>query len=112
MKIEKLIDVFEKLLPIYEKAYKRNHKLSKLEDLNLSLGLCWASLTYNVEYLGNVFCYKKGYYKNCLPIILNGEPTYLFPKPKTAKDLKPRIDFMKSEIKSLKRLQKKGYTDI
>lgn len=51
MKIEKLIDVFEKLLTIYEKAYKRNHKLSKLEDLNLSSGLCWASLTYNNEYL-------------------------------------------------------------
>lgn len=105
MKIEKLISVYERLLPIYREAYK-SKSLSGIVDS----GLCFAVLaTIGSEafYEFGTVMQGDGYYKKL--INRNG---YLFPKPKTYKGLKPRIDFMESEIKSLKRLIKKGYTHV
>lgn len=103
MKIDELISVFERLLPIYEKAYKSKYPPQKMDKLGIDLGLCFAALRImNVD----IYQTMDEYYSNCM------KSTSLFPYPKDYKGLKTRIDFMKSEIKSLKRLQKRGYTHV
>ena len=106
MKITRLIEIFEQLLLIYKKGYKEKYCFQMMVNNNIDIGMCCASY-YGLgdASLYSVFC--KGYYKNLLKS--NG---YLFPEPKNYKDLKPRIDFMKSEIKSLKNLLKQGYTHV
>lgn len=109
MKIEKLIDVFEKLLPIYERAYKEEWSYIQLMKNYLDWGICLASYkilkSNDVSNLTDTIC--RGYYKNFVD-----ENGNLFDFPRSYKDLLIRIDFMKSEIKSLKRLQKKGFTHV
>jgi len=113
MKIKDLIKVFEQLLPIYKKACKCNWDYDKLYSKELHFGLCNSSYELlNVQII-SVMSEKNGYYKNFLGgTNWMGEFVYLFPKPKTGKDLKSRIDFMEAEIKDLKRLLKKGYTHV
>jgi len=102
MKITKLIEVFEKLLPIY-KGCKIN-KYGLPNDIRLVYGLCHASKNITgVDISGAM----KGYYRNLL-----NYGAYLFPPAYYGTDMKMRIDFMESEIKDLKRLLKKGYTHI
>lgn len=105
MEIKKLLKVFKELLPIYEKAYK-SPLMSEgdFDNKALSRGICHASF----EILG-VYIYEtiRTHYEN----YINREEL-LFPYPKTNKDLKPRIDFLKQEIPYLKGLIKKGYTHI
>ncbi len=109
MKITKLIKVYEKLLPIYKKAHEEDFSYSDLYWSFLNFGICYASdcilgipISKPVNrYYSNLFI-KKGHLKGL----------YLFPEPRTGKDLKTRIDFMESEIKDLKRLIKKGYTHV
>lgn len=105
MKITELISVFERLLPIYEKAYKEKWYRKQLVSNHLTIGLC--NFELNTFDTGSLYRVVPRYYKNILD-----EDGYLFPYPDTYKDLKPRIDFMKSEIKDLKRLIKKGYTHV
>jgi len=104
MKITELISVFERLLPIYEKAYKENLNFMDLQYLCLNYGLCASAKKHcNIEIYDVIYDYYHKTYSF---------GTYLFRLPKKSKDLKPRIDFMKSEIKDLKRLIKLGYTHI
>lgn len=116
MKITKLISVFEKLLPAYKIAYKKNVDHDTLINLHLHQGLCFAADNiFNADLIG-VMDYEYGYYKNYIKVkgrgFFSSYPMYLFPKPTKGKDLKTRIDFMESEIKSLKRLQKIGFTHV
>lgn len=104
MKIEELISVFERLLPIYKEAYENNYGYVKMSEKHLWYGLCLASKQSLDVDITNVMY---GYYKNLL-----SWGCYLFKPPSTGKNVKPRIDFMESEIKSLKRLLKKGYTHV
>jgi len=109
MKIKDLIKVFEQLLPIYKKAYKENVTNSILNCRGLEFGLCNAS----DRHLGiDIYEVISRYYKNYITVDFYNEPTFLFERPKTGKGLKPRIDFMESEIKDLKRLLKKGFTHV
>lgn len=104
MEITELISVYERLLPIYKKAYEKNLRYWDLYFNHLGRGICHASLNI----LGiKTFPTIKRYYKKYLD-----KKGFLFPPPKTGKDLKSRIDFMESEIKDLKRLIKKGYTHV
>lgn len=97
MKITQLIEIFERLLPIYEKGLVK-------EDKSLRYGLCGAYNDNFNDYILYVTVFtNRGYYKNYL-----GFDSMLFPIGK----IQPRIDFMKSEIKNLKKLLKKGYTDV
>lgn len=112
MKIEKLIKVFEKLLPIYEEAYSKEFSEDQIRWSDLDAGLCYTSFHKVNIGISDLFTVG-GYYYNLLRSKNeDGKICYLFPRPKTYKDLKPRIGFMKSEIKSLKILQKKGYTHV
>mgnify|MGYP001434296421 CR=1 FL=1 len=96
MKIKKLIKVFETLLPIYENIpYTLIHN-----------GLCYNAKVYcGTTDLYDIFC-RRGYYGNfvkccCLPFYFD-----------RTKGTPYRIEFMKNEIKELKKLLKEGYTDI
>lgn len=97
MKITQLIEIFERLLPIYKRGLVK-------KDYSLRLGLCRA---YFENFEDNTLYFtifdSKGYYENY--IRGNG---YLFREGQ----IQPRIDFMKSEIKNLKKLLKEGYTDV
>ena len=94
MEITKLISVYERLLPAYKKAYDENWSYWEMDFNYLSAGICYASH----KILGIRICnLMERYYKNFLDS--NG---YLFQIPHTGKDLKSRIDFMESEIKTLK----------
>lgn len=109
MKIERLINIFEQLLPIYEKGYKEVYDKIQLIENDLDHGLCAAVMFgLNIEDSNEfTLLFSEGYYK-----YLVEEDGYLFNTPNIGIDLKPRIDFMKSEIKNLKRLLKKGYTHV
>jgi hypothetical protein len=103
MKITELISVFKHLLPIYKEAYEKD--LDKnFYDQMLSFGICNAGFYLVGD--NRLYTVFKDYYVN----LTKGR--YLYPLPSTNKDLKPRIDFMESEIKDLKRLLKKGYTHV
>jgi len=106
MKITKLIGVFEKLLPIYKEGYKKNYGYRDMKDNDIWYGLCSASLENLGIDISEVMCFN-GYYKYFMSY-----GSYLFKPPSCGRDLKPRIDFMESEIKDLKRLLKKGYTHV
>lgn len=111
MKIERLIQIFEQLLPIYEKGYKEKYNNLQITFNHLQNGMCYAAeknkiIVSWVDFYG-IFCNNNAYYSN-----IRTDKHYLFPTPETWQDLKPRIDFMKSEIKELKRLLKKGYTHV
>jgi len=108
MKITRLIKVYEKLLPIYKKAYEEDLDMVPLIRNGIGSGLCFASIYHcGVGVHQLMSKWTNGYYKNYI-----NSSGYLFRPPKTGKDLKTRIDFMESEIKSLKRLIKKGYTHV
>lgn len=106
MKIKKLISIYERLLPIYRKAYKGNVGYLKLIDLHLKFGLCCSSREIIKEDISSLF-ESDGYYSNII-----GGHLYLYPKPTTGKDLITRIEFMEAEIKDLQKLLKKGYTHV
>lgn len=109
MKIERLIQIFEQLLPIYEKAYKEKWEYHYLKEEELNTGLCKAAYKNNItnDYYELNDLFDSGYYQKITRIT-----GYILPWSKTWRDLKPRIDFMKSEIKDLKKLLKQGYTDV
>lgn len=105
MEIKKLIKVYEELLPIYKKAFERDVCFPILYDLHLHYGICKAS-----KKILNINIYKiiNKYYTHYMEPLTG----YLFPIPNSGKDLKTRIDFMKTEIKDLNKLLKKGYTHV
>ena len=107
MKIEKLIWVFEQLIPIYKQAIDGKWGYGKLQEENLCCGICWASK----EVLGiDIYKTINNYYTHYLNCRLN-----LFEQPNKVYikiPLQKRLDFMKSEIPQLKKLIKLGYTHI
>lgn len=115
MKITRLIEIFEQLLPIYEKGYKERYVRREIIINCLDEGLCWAARKNNIttRYRELADLFDFGYYEKIISNTGYSRYTgYIFPKPDTWQDLKPRIEFMKSEIKDLKRLLKKGYTNV
>ena len=109
MKITRLIEIFEQLLPIYEKGYKEMYGRREIIISFLDEGVCWAARKNNIttRYRELADLFEFGYYQK-----ITSNTGYIFPKPDTWQDLKPRIDFMKSEIKDLKKLLKQGYTHV
>ena len=96
MKIEELIEIYQKLLPIYKNDKEKNY-----------YGLC-----YNAKHFCDTLLYflfsKEGYYQNYIT-----RESYLEgPKPSSKEGNLFRIDFMKKEIIELKKLLKEGYTDV
>lgn len=105
MEIKTLLKAFEDLLPIYEKAYKAKlMSFYKFSGSELDLGICHAA-----DSILKIPIYEEinTHYRHYID-----EDKRLFNYPKTNKDLKPRIDFLKQEIPYLKGLIKKGYTHI
>lgn len=104
MEITKLISVYERLLPVYKKAYEENWDYLDLKSSYLVCGICGASNNILGIDLFDLFV---DYYYD-----LVDKDGYLFPRHQKGRDLKSRIDFMESEIKDLKKLLKKGYTHV
>lgn len=110
MEIEKLIEIYQGVLPVYKKGYNGKYKMERIINAGLDGGIC--HVVADVFDTGTALdcCQlfsEKGYYKNYV-----GTGRMLFPTPNKWKDLKKRIDFMESEIEDLKKLQKKGYTHV
>lgn len=114
MEITELIKVFEKLIPVYEKAVEDNLNADECKLLNIHHGICNAALIIcNNSRVYSIFDEDEGHYKNFLVKKLNGyiAPT-LFNTTGVKKCLQPRIDFMKEQIVELNNLLKQGYTDV
>jgi len=106
--IETLIEVFEKAIPVYQKAVDENWSCKKLDEFDIDDGICaFSKLQLDI----GIYDVINRYYKNYL------KRGYLFPislyvsKPIT-ESIKPRLDFMKSEVIELRKLMGKGYTHI
>lgn len=119
MPIKIFISIMRAILKGYQKAYAGKYDAKDLDSSEIDLGIClYVKRNDNHLHLTSSqrFCFVDTftvYYKH---LFVWGD--YLFRTPLDApeneryKHLKPRIDFLESEIKRLKNLQKKGYTHI
>jgi hypothetical protein len=118
MKIEKLLNLFKKLLILYKEAYNKKYDYFTLYKNGMNQGLCNCSYkNYNID-IYSLFS-KEGYYKNyvdnhCTLINMPLVCKAIFYNQKSIhkKCILPRIEFLKKEIKSLQKLLDKGYTHI
>lgn len=107
MEIKELIKAFQIILKDYEKAYKEDYSFALLESKHLQWGICWAlTEKFNEDY----YDVLDRYYK----YIFTYKGGYLCPMPISGRDINilKRINFLKEEIKDLKRLLKEGYTEV
>lgn len=119
MRIEIFISIMKAILKGYQEAYNGKYSAKRLDSIEIDLGICRyvrcntkklhiSSLQHNA-FLDAFRVHYKHFF-------IWGD--YLFPIPLTEmghgryKYLKSRVDFLESEIKRLKDLQKKGYTHI
>lgn len=108
--IEKLIEVFEKAIPLYQKAVDENWKITKLNEMHMNFGIC----NYVIrKYKTDIYYVFDSYYKNYTSNVgfLFNAP-YFYRKNIIENCIKPRLEFMKSEVIELKKLMKKGYTHV
>ena len=107
MKITKLIEIFEKLLPVFEKFLKNKSWEQQ------PIFIC--RIAYRITNTGihHLFCdspYNKGYYAEYIIDL----PKYhnIIADPSSKEGLEYRIWFLESQIKELSQLLKEGYTDV
>lgn len=69
IEIKKVIELFEKALPVYERALKsKKISFSELVDLNIDWGICsFLEMTFKSE-IGDSLFNSKGYYQNYLKL--------------------------------------------
>lgn len=110
MEIEKLIEAFQLAIPTYQKAVDEKWDWYKISKNDMERGLCLYMQKYN-KYNKSIKYVFAEYYINYL-----NKYSYLFPiyirKYSISESIKPRLDFMKREVKDLKKLMKKGYTHV
>lgn len=112
MKIKELIQIFNKLIPLYKRAIDNEWDYNDLSIHNLFDGICLAAehnLHVDLEEVMN------GYYKNYLTY----NEIYLFEPVRNWNNdninlgaLQSRLKFMQSEIVELNKLMRKGYTHV
>ena len=113
MKIKEVIKLFKKVLPLYKNAVKTEVMHEYLKN-----GICYAvsKIYTDKEYYKIIDIFGgKGYYENYV-----SADGYLFPTRNWREcndydiedSIKPRLEFLKTEIVSLQKLLNKGYTDI
>lgn len=107
MKIEKLIEAFELAIPTYQQAVDENWNLKKLLNMKMHFGIChFVDRTFNMP-IYEVF---DTYYKNYVDSLgFLYDVTYFNSE---ISNINQRLNFMKNEVKDLKRLLKQGYTDL
>ena len=114
MKIEKLIQIFEKCIPTYQKCVDENWDYDMISDNTLYSGLClfiWKK-SYSQKYsmISNVF---KTYYIDFIKCCYLFTPANEVKRGKEIEiSIKPRLKFLKQQVKELKKLQKQGYTHV
>lgn len=119
MKIKKLIQIFEELIPEYQKAVDENWDYHELVKNNMESGICMKAnhMNYDIyqvieDYYHNLFigCYTDTlfYTANHLRQYKTGDGDINYIKS----CIKPRLKFLKDEVKDLNRLLKEGYTHI
>lgn len=106
MEIKKLIEAFELAIPTYQKAVDEKWSEKEIYFNEMDLGICW-HLSCKGICVYDVF---KDYY---MRLLKDGDLFSYYSETKSIyKSIKPRLDFMKSEVKDLKRLLKQGYTHV
>ena len=108
--IKQVIEAFKFCLPYYKKAYKEKWDWDKICYNDMFVGLCFFYLRHRNNFLLDLFCNKKSYYKNFLD-----SDCLLFKEPYRNDYLEPikfRYNFLKEQIEALTKLQQKGYTHI
>jgi len=117
MKISKLISIFEKCISTYQKCVDEKWEINKLWEYELTDGICtYCDNAFNID-TSKLF---KTYYKNFLdsrgllfPTMIDfSHISYKSHKEKIDETLLPRLNFMKEQVKELKKLQKQGYTHV
>lgn len=103
MEIKTVIEVFTKLIPIYESNLKIN-----FIPLSLQRGLCSSSFIITNKAINSIFDIKVGYYKN----YMNNNFYLKGPKIGTKASIKFRLNFMKKEIIELQKLIDNGYDEL
>lgn len=112
MEIEKVIEIFEKCIPHYQMAIDEKWSYHILERNNMAYGICiLAVLRFEAPMsICDVFKkHYKSYINKCGYLFMtswDGGSNYL------NKSILPRLNFLKTEVKRLKKLQKQGYTHI
>ena len=107
MKIKKLIEAFELAIPTYQKAVDEKWDYQKITINRMEFGICcFLRTNYNIH-IGT--CFNK-YYINYIYFNYIYIP-FIFCK-NINKSIKPRLQFMKKEVKDLKKLLKQGYTHV
>ena len=113
MKINKLINVFNKLIPVYRQAVDEKLKNPLLYD-----GICNASIWILSIDVSEVF---KTYYKNYISKTTHANQDGSYQRKdtlscpygvRTRNAMQFRLEFMKQEVKELKLLKKQGYTHL
>jgi hypothetical protein len=117
MQIKTLRKAFERALPYYQKAIDEQWKYIDLYFHDMDYGLChFLDSKLNVD----VYPVFSTHYKNFILC----HRTWLFPTPSKIEyheessgsilrdAIQPRLEFLKEEIKRLKKLEKKGYTHV
>lgn len=114
MEISRVISIFEQCIPVYQKAVDNKYNYHMLRDIKMNNGICG----FVAKRLGVHICEDFIYhYKNHIAF------NYLFPTPFDLWLIDyesviieicilPRLNFLKTEVKRLKKLQQKGYTHI
>lgn len=113
MEIEKVIEIFEKCIPYYQKAVDEKWSYNKLKEKSMQFGLCnFVAYKLNTNIVN---AFKEHYKFYIIDDYLVKSPWrfQLYGKKNLIKfTILPRLNFLKTEVKRLKRLQKQGYTHI
>lgn len=111
MKIDKLITVFENLIPIYQKAVDTNADYYDLINLKLHYGICHLA---DEELKISIYTIFSNYYEN-----YTKENIYLFPvvfyNPSInhlTECIISRLNFLKEQVIELNKLKQQGYTHV
>lgn len=112
MKIKKLIEAFELAIPTYQQAVDEKWDYRKLAIRDMEKGLCFYMVNQLDIYISNAIW---GYYEHFLDsrgYLFSVSNSFQTAEENIKEAILPRLNFMKSEVKDLKRLMKKGYTHV
>ena len=117
MEIEKVIEIFEKCIPYYQKAVDEEWYYHQLIAKNMQFGICcFTRETLNISVSSLFVTSTEGHYhnfKNKDYYLFGTANEYMFNADNITNNcIIPRLNFLKTEVKRLKRLQKQGYTHI
>lgn len=113
MKIEELIEAFEKAIPTYQQAVDENWDYTTLRMNWMHGGIClFCKEILEIDIYDTIETYYKNYIINEHGYLFKDIQYHYSIKQNIEICIKPRLDFMKKEVKELKKLLKQGYTHV